>query len=66
MRIGIMVAATSPINEITAIFATRWGLQRSGEINRARPKEPVSKGVRAFTTIHTFMIASQITIFVQN
>jgi hypothetical protein len=38
-----MVAAASLINEIKAIFATRWGFQRSGEINRARPKEPVSR-----------------------
>lgn len=35
MRMGIMVAAAALINEIVAVFATKWGFQKAGEINKA-------------------------------
>jgi hypothetical protein len=34
MRMGVMVAAAALINEIVAVFATKWGFQKAGEINR--------------------------------
>ncbi len=34
MRMGVMVAAAALINEIVAVFATKWGFQKAGEINK--------------------------------
>jgi Kef-type K+ transport system membrane component KefB len=42
MRMGVMVAAAALINEIVAVFATKWGFQKAGEINKASFIEPVS------------------------
>ena len=42
MRRGIMAVAAALINEIVAVFATKWGFQKAGEINKASFIEPVS------------------------
>ncbi len=39
-RIGIMVAAAALIDEIVAVFATIWGFEKAGEINKAISLEP--------------------------
>jgi hypothetical protein len=36
MRIGIIVAAAALINEILAVFSTKWGFQRA-KIDKAGP-----------------------------
>jgi hypothetical protein len=41
MRMGIMIAAAALINEIVAVFATKWGFQQAGEINKAGSFESV-------------------------
>ena len=42
VRMGVMVAAAALINEIVAVFATKWGFQKAGEINKASFIDPVS------------------------
>jgi hypothetical protein len=41
MRIGIMVAAASPLNEITAVLSPDGDFSVSGKSIEARPEEPV-------------------------
>jgi Kef-type K+ transport system membrane component KefB len=41
MRMGIMIAAAALINEIIAVFATKWGFQKADEINKMGSMEPV-------------------------
>ncbi len=41
MRMGIMIAAAALISEIVAVFATKWGFQQAGEVNKAGSVEPV-------------------------
>lgn len=43
MRMGIMVAAAALINEIVAVFATKWGFQKAGEINKASSTKLMSQ-----------------------
>jgi hypothetical protein len=45
MRMGVMVAAAALINEIVAVFATKWGFQKAGEMNMAgSTKMPSQEG----------------------